>query len=90
MAKRSGVVLPQDAVLYDEQGPYVFKQLTDKSNGAGSRYQRCNVTLLLRRGGGWLVNGVDDDDDIVVEGAGVLWSLQGIGSRTVDDDNDDD
>lgn len=89
MAKRTGVVLPQDAVLYDEQGPYVFKQMTGKTDGGGSHYERCAVTLLLRRGGGWLVSGVDDDDDIVVEGAGVLWSLQGIGGRVVDDDDDD-
>jgi hypothetical protein len=88
LAKRSGVVLPQDAVLYDEHGPYVFKQLTAKLDGASSHYERCAVTLLLRRGGGWLVNGVDDDDDIVVEGAGVLWSLQGVGGRVVDDDGD--
>ena len=32
MAERSGVVLPQDAVLYDEQGPYVFKRLSNKLN----------------------------------------------------------
>jgi hypothetical protein len=87
MAKRSGVVLPRDAVLYDERGPYVFKQLT-QSEGASSRYERCNVTLLLRRGGGWLVSGVEDDDDIVMEGAGVIWSLQGVGARAVDDDDD--
>jgi hypothetical protein len=89
MAKRSGVVLPQDAVLYDEHGSYVFKQLTAKTDGNGSHYERCAVTLLLRRGGGWLVSGVDDDDDIVVEGAGVLWSLQGIGGHVVDDDDGD-
>jgi hypothetical protein len=87
MAKRSGVVLPQDAVLYDERGPYVFKQLT-RSEAANTRYERCNVTLLLRRGGGWLVSGVEDDDDIVIEGAGVIWSLQGSGARAVDDDDD--
>jgi hypothetical protein len=88
MAKRSGVVLPQDAVLYDEHGPYVFKQLAAKPDSGGSHYERCGVTLLLRRGGDWLVSGVDDDDDIVVEGAGVLWSLQGLGARAVDDDDD--
>jgi hypothetical protein len=88
MARRSGVLLPQDAVLYDERGPYVFKQLT-RPEAANSRYERCNVTLLIRRGGGWLVSGVEEDDDIVMEGAGVIWSLQGAGARTVDDDDDD-
>jgi hypothetical protein len=88
MAKRSGVMLPQNAVLYDEHGPYVFKQLTGKMSGEASQYERCAVTLLLRRGGAWLVSGIDDDDDIVVEGAGVVWSLQGVGGRVLDDDDD--
>jgi hypothetical protein len=89
MAKRSGVVLPQEAVLYDEHGPYVFKQLSNKLAREGSRYERRAVKLLLRGGGGWLVSGIDDDDDIVIEGAGVLWSLQGGSGNVVDDDNDD-
>lgn len=88
MGKRSGVVLPQNAVLYDERGPYVFKQITNKRAGENARYERCSVTLLLRRSGGWLVSGVDDDDDIVIEGAGVLWSLQGMSGRVLDDDDD--
>jgi hypothetical protein len=46
------------------------------------------VTLLLAYGDGWLVDGVDNDDDIVVQGAGVLWSLQGLGGLAVDDDQD--
>jgi len=91
MAKRSGVVLPQDAVLYDEQGPYVFKRLSNKLNTGESHFERRNVQLLLRRGGGgWLVTGVDDDDDIVTEGAGVLWSLQGMNGHVADDDDNDD
>jgi hypothetical protein len=89
MAKRTGVVLPRDAVLYDDHGPYVFKQLNVKLDPQRSRYERCSVTLLLRRGGGWLVSGVDDDDDIVIEGAGVLWSQQGIGARVLADADDD-
>jgi hypothetical protein len=32
------------------------------------------------------VEGIDDDDDIVVRGAGVLWSLQGVGAQPKDDD----
>ena len=32
MAKRSGLLLPRDAVLYDERGAYVFEQLSDKSD----------------------------------------------------------
>ena len=90
MAKRSGLLLPRDAVLYDEQGAYVFKQLSDKSEPDKTRYVRRNVKLLLGHGDGWLVDGVDDDDDIVIGGAGVLWSLEAAGGRVVDDDGDDD
>ena len=38
---------------------------------------------------GWLVEGVDDDDNIVVQGAGVLWSLQGVGAQQHEDDDED-
>jgi hypothetical protein len=88
MAKRSGLLLPRDAVLYDERGAYVFEQLSDKSDREKTRYVRRNVTLLFGRGDGWLVDGVDDDDEIVVGGAGVLWSLEATGGRVVDDDDD--
>jgi hypothetical protein len=89
MAKRSGLLLPRDAVLYDERGAYVFEQLSDKSDREKTRYVRRNVTLLFGRGDGWLVDGVDDDDEIVVGGAGVLWSLEETAGRVVDDDDDD-
>ena len=39
-------------------------------------------------GDGWLVKGVDDDDEIVVHGAGVLWSLEGMGAHPVGDDDE--
>ena len=90
MAKRSGLLLPRDAVLYDESGAYVFKQLSDKSDPEKTRYVRRNVKLLMGHGDGWLVDGVDDDDDIVVGGAGVLWSLEAAAGRVVDDNDDDD
>ena len=38
-------------------------------------------------GDGWLVGGLDDDDRIVVHGAGVLWSLEGVGEMPADDDD---
>jgi hypothetical protein len=89
MAKRSGLLLPRDAILYDERGAYVFKQLSDGPTHEKARYVRRNVTLLFGHGDDWLVEGVDDDDDIVVGGAGVLWSLEEMDSRVVDDDDDD-
>ena len=86
-AERSGLLLPRDALLYDENGAYVYKQLTKKTAAENARYAAVKVKLLLPYGDGWLVDGVDDDDNIVVRGAGVLWSLQGVGARqNVDDD----
>jgi hypothetical protein len=87
MAERTGLLLPRDAVLYDENGAYVYKQLAKKSAADNARYAPVKVNLLLPFGDGWLVEGVDDDDDIVVHGAGVLWSLQGMVSQQHDDDD---
>jgi hypothetical protein len=86
-AQRSGLLLPRDAILYDESGAYVYKQLVAKAGDDKARYAAVKVTLLLPYGDGWLVDGVDDDDNIVVRGAGVLWSLQGVGVYAVDDDD---
>jgi multidrug efflux pump subunit AcrA (membrane-fusion protein) len=86
-AERSGMLLPRDALLYDENGAYVYKQLAKKSAAENARYSAVKVKLLLPYGDGWLVEGVDDDDNIVVRGAGVLWSLQGVGARQNDDDD---
>lgn len=88
-AKRSGVLLPREAVLYDERGAYVFEQRIDKSEPEKARYARHDVKLLQRQGEGWLVSGVDNDDDVVFEGAAVLWSLQSTGASAADDDDND-
>ena len=87
-AAQSGLLVPRDALLYDENGAYVYRQLTKKAAGENARFAPVKVKLLLPLGDGWLVEGVDDDDDIVVHGAGVLWSLQGVGAQQHDDDND--
>jgi hypothetical protein len=87
-AERKGLLLPRDALLYDEHGAYVYKQLTKKTEAETARYAPVKVRLLLPYGDGWLVEGVDDDDNIVVHGAGVLWSLQGVGAQQHDDDDD--
>jgi len=85
--QRSGLLLPRDAILYDESGAYVYKQLMAKAGDDKARYAAVRVTLLVPYGDGWLVDGVDDDDNIVVRGAGVLWSLQGVGVTALDDDD---
>jgi hypothetical protein len=87
-AERDGLLLPRDALLYDENGAYVYKQLTKGADAQSARYAPVKVNLLLPYGDGWLVAGIDDDDNIVVHGAGVLWSLQGAGARQHDDDDD--
>jgi hypothetical protein len=86
-AERKGLLLPRDALLYDESGAYVYKQLTKKTEAEKARYVPVKVRLLLPYGDGWLVEGVDDDDNIVVHGAGVLWSLQEVGAQQHDDDS---
>jgi hypothetical protein len=87
--ERSGLFLPRDALLYGEDGAYVYKRLPAKTPAEKARYVSVKVTLLVRYGDGWLVQGVDDDDDIVVHGTGVLWSLEGVGAHPADDDDED-
>lgn len=87
-AEQSGVLVPRDALLYDDSGPYVYKQLSNRPGEDKARYAPVKVSLLVQYGDGWLVKGIDDDDDIVVHGAGVLWSLQAVGAHAADDDDD--
>jgi hypothetical protein len=86
--ERSGLLLPRSALLYDENGAYVYKQMVKQAGAQAARYAPVKVNLLLAYGDGWLVEGVDGDDNIVVRGAGVLWSLQGMGAHAVADDDD--
>ena len=87
-AEQTGMLVPREALLYDENGAYVYKQVSSKTPAEKTHYVPVKVTLLVPYGDGWLVKGVDDDDDIVVHGAGVLWSLEGVGAHAVDDDDD--
>ncbi len=86
-AQRSGLSLPGGALLFDENGAYVFKQLSQAKAAEKARYVPVKVNLLVPYGDGWLVGGIDADDNIVVHGAGVLWSLQTIGAQQHDDDD---
>ena len=88
-AERKGVLLPRNALIYDENGAYVYKQLAGKTDARErARYALVKVHLLVPYGDGWLVEGVDDDDNIVVHGAGALWSMQGVRAQAVDGDDD--
>jgi hypothetical protein len=86
---RSGVSIARDALLYDKDGAYVYQQLKQKPGDDKVRYGIERVQLIAAYGDGWLVTGIDDDDNIVVHGAGVLWSLQGLAGKSADDDDDD-
>jgi hypothetical protein len=89
-AKQSGVLVPRDAVFYDDNGAMVYRQVAAKPGDKATRYNAVPVKLLQIQGDNWLVDGVDNDDNIVVHGAGVLWSLQGIVGHAAGDIDDDE
>ncbi|MFZ1868603.1 MAG: hypothetical protein WAU49_08960, partial [Steroidobacteraceae bacterium] len=82
-----GYVVPDAALLYGEQGAYVYHVLPDKTKDGDTRFAPLPVTLLQPVAGGWLLTGLHPGDRIVMGGAGVLWSLQGLGNIS-DDDTD--
>ena len=82
-----GRVVPEGALLYGEQGAYVYRILSDKTKDGDTQFASQPVTLVQQVGDGWLVTGLHADDRIVVRGAGVLWSLQGL-SNISDEDTD--
>lgn len=86
-AERGGRVVPDGALLYGEQGVYVYRELPQKTPEGDARFAPLPVQLLQPIGAGWLVSGLHGDDRIVVHGAGVLWSLQGLGNIS-DEDSD--
>jgi hypothetical protein len=73
----SGVLVPAAALLYGEQGAYVYREVSASATDK-TQYMAVPVRLLVRVGDGWLVDGLGRADSIVVQGAGVLWSLEGI------------
>ena len=82
---RDGRVVPDGALLYGEQGVYVYHVLPNKTKDGDTQFAPLTVTLLQPVGDGWLVTGLHSDDRIVVHGAGVLWSLQGLGNISAED-----
>jgi hypothetical protein len=86
-AAKAGFLVPRGAILYEEGGAFVYHELASKPGDDKTSYARKSVTLLMPSGDGWLVGGLDDDDRIVVHGAGVLWSLEGVGEMPADDDD---
>jgi hypothetical protein len=84
----SGMLVPAAALFYAEDGAYVYRQ--QSSGGTGSfHYAAVTVKPLGRVGNSWLVDGLARTDQIVVQGAGVLWSLQGISSFSAAEEEHD-
>ena len=86
-SRRDGAVVPAGALLYGEQGAYVYQVLPDKTKDGDAQFAPLPVTVLQPVGQGWLVTGLKTDESLVVHGAGVLWSLQGLGNISEEDED---
>jgi hypothetical protein len=78
-AAAAGLLVPAAALVYAEQGVFVYRR---ESVGRADtfHYTAAPVRPLARVGAAWLVGGLASTDQVVVQGAGVLWSLEGLGS----------
>jgi hypothetical protein len=87
-AATRGLLVPATALLYAEQGAYVYRRVAE-ADGPTLHYRAVSVKPLARVGGAWLVDGLNRGDQVVVQGAGVLWSLQGISSFSAAEEEHD-
>jgi hypothetical protein len=85
-ASTRGLLVPATALVYAEEGAYVYRQV---SAGDSFRYAPAAVKPLARVGDAWLVEGLARTDQVVVQGAGVLWSLQGVASFSAAEEEHD-
>ncbi len=88
-APNSGVLIPSSALLYGDQGAYVYRRLSSHDKDGKQQYVPVPVKLIQAAGTAWVVQGIDSDDIIVANGAGVLWSLQGLGSFSAEEEDHD-
>jgi hypothetical protein len=84
----AGLMVPAAALVYAEEGAYVYRQLPAGESGP-FHYESVAVKPLARVGDAWLVQGLSHGDQVVVQGVGVLWSLQGIGSFSAAEEEHD-
>jgi hypothetical protein len=82
-----GMLIPASALLYADDGAYVYRQ--EPGGTAAARYTAIPVHPQTRVGEAWLVEGLTRNDTVVTQGAGVLWSLQGIGSFSAAEEDHD-
>jgi hypothetical protein len=85
-ADRAGRLVPDGALLYGRNGAYVYHAMPDDAKDGDTQFAPLRVSLLQQVGKAWLVTGLRARDRIVVQGAGVLWSMQGLGNKSQDDD----
>jgi hypothetical protein len=85
----AGLLVPTASLLYSEEGAYVYRQKAPQGRDGKTEYATASVKLLTPVGDAWLVSGLADADNIVVHGAGVLWSLQGLGSFSASEEEHD-
>lgn len=84
----AGLMVPAAALVYTEDGACVYRQLPAGESGA-FHYESVAVKPLARVGAAWLVQGLSGGDEVVVQGAGVLWSLQGIAGFSAEEEEHD-
>jgi hypothetical protein len=85
----AGLLIPTAALLYSDEGAYVYRQKGAKSSEGKIEFAPASVKLLTPVGDAWLVSGLAAADNIVVHGAGVLWSLQGLGTFSAAEEEHD-
>jgi hypothetical protein len=84
-----GLLVPAAALVYAAEGTYVYRQARGAGAAGEFSYSAVQVRPVTRVGAAWLVEGLDAADQVVVQGAGVLWSLQGIGSFSAAEEEHD-
>jgi hypothetical protein len=83
-----GLLVPAAALVYSQAGTYVYRRIAGEQRDSFG-YESVAVKPLTRIGQAWLVQGLGGQDQIVVQGAGVLWSLQGIASFSAAEEEHD-
>ena len=83
----SGLLVPASALLYAAEGAFVYRQSGTADHA--QQYAAVSVHPLTRIGDAWLVDGLSPRDNVVVQGAGVLWSLAGISSFSAAEEEHD-
>jgi hypothetical protein len=87
-ASEKGMLVPSAALVYASTGTYVYRRIAgDKTDTFA--YESVAVHPRTRVGDAWLIEGLGHADQIVVQGAGVLWSLQGISSFSAAEEDHD-